>query len=123
MMIALLFQETAHAAVGAGAPAEGGLMGTLISLAPMIAIFGVFYFLMIRPQQQRQKQHRELLGALQKGDTVVTSGGIIGKVAKLEELEAVIDTGEGGKLRIIRSMIIEVRGKTPPAPANDAKAS
>jgi preprotein translocase subunit YajC len=64
-----------------------------------------------------------MLAALRKGDTVVTQGGIIGKVFKLADDEITVDTGEGGKLRIVRSMIVDVRNTSAPAPANDAKES
>ena len=90
---------------------------------PFAAILLVFYFLIIRPQQKRQKEQRAMLEALKKGDTVVTQGGIIGKISKLEDLEAVIDVGEGMKLRVLRAMIVDVRGKPQPAAANDSKAS
>ena len=80
----------------------------------------IFYFLLIRPQQQRMKKHKAMLADLKKGDSVVTQGGIIGKVFKLADTEVTIDTGEGGKLRIVRSMIVDVRDRAEPAAANDA---
>ncbi|MBB34899.1 MAG: preprotein translocase subunit YajC [Hirschia sp.] len=95
----------------------------IMQFLPFAAILLVFYFLIIRPQQKRQKEQRAMLEALKKGDTVVTQGGIIGKISKLEDLEAVIDVGEGMKLRVLRAMIVDVRGKPQPAAANDSKAS
>src|SRR5262245_11645604 len=121
LLIPMLFQ--AAPAAGGAAPAAdpmGGLLGSLLLPVGMIAIF---YFLLIRPQNQRMKKHREMLGAMKKGDEVVTQGGIIGKVTKLADAEVTIDTGEGGKLRIVRSMIVEVRNQSAPAPANDVKES
>lgn len=110
-------------AAGADAAAQGGTMALIMNLLPMVGIIAIFYFLLIRPQQQRAKKHREMLGALKRGDDVVTSGGIIGKVAKLTDAEVTIDTGEGGKLRIQRGAIVDLYRQGSPAPANDTKES
>ncbi|MEZ5937668.1 MAG: preprotein translocase subunit YajC [Hyphomonadaceae bacterium] len=118
--LVMFFQEAAApAGDAAGGAAGGSLIGSLILPIGMIAIF---YFLLIRPQQQRQKKHKEMLGNLKKGDEVVTSGGIIGKIFKISDDEITIDTGEGQKLRVIRSMVLDMRNKPAPAPANDVKA-
>ncbi len=116
LLTQMIFQQAGGDAAGAG----GSLLSTLMLPIAMIAIF---YFLLIRPQQQRQKKHREMLGALKKGDMVATSGGIIGKISKLSDDEVTLDTGEGGKLRFLRSAIMDVRNPGPPPPANDAKES
>jgi preprotein translocase subunit YajC len=109
--IVTFFQQAAPGAAGpAGAPAGGGLLEMLLLPLGMIVIF---YFLLIRPQNQRMKKHKAMLEALKKGDTVLTQGGIIGKIFTL-------DTGEGGKLRIARGMVIDLYGVGEPAPANDA---
>jgi preprotein translocase subunit YajC len=122
LLIPMLFQAAPAAGGAAGAAADpmGGLLGSLLLPIGMIVIF---YFLLIRPQNQRMKKHKAMLGAMKKGDTVVTQGGIIGKIFKLADDEVTIDTGEGGKLRIVRSMIVDVRNPTPPAAANDVKES
>jgi preprotein translocase subunit YajC len=117
--ILMFLQQTAPAAGGA-APMGGGLLEALLLPIGMIVIF---YFLLIRPQNNRMKKHKAMLSAMKKGDTVVTQGGIIGKIAKLADDEVTIDTGEGGKLRIVRSMIVDVRNPAAPAPANDVKES
>ena len=119
LLIPMLFQA-APAAGGAAADPMGGLLGSLLLPIGMIVMF---YFLLIRPQNQRMKKHKAMLGAMKKGDTVVTQGGIIGKIFKLADDEVTIDTGEGGKLRIVRSMIVDVRNPAPPAAANDVKES
>lgn len=94
------------------AQASGGGFEMLNSLlVPTILIIGIMYFLMIRPQQKRMKAHRELIASIRRGDTVVTSGGIIGKVAKVEEQEVQVEIAEGVKIKILRSTISEVRGK------------
>lgn len=106
------------------APAEpsvgASILSQLLFIVPMIAIF---YFLLIRPQQKRAKAHRDMIAGLKRGDTVVTSGGLIGKIAKVADDEITLDTGEGGKLRIVRSMVMDVRNRTEPTPANDVKES
>lgn len=121
LLIPMLFQAApaAGGAVGAADP-MGGLLGSLLLPIGMIVIF---YFLLIRPQNQRMKKHKAMLAAMKKGDTVVTQGGVIGKIFKLADDEVTIDTGEGGKLRIVRSMIVDVRNPAPPAAANDVKES
>jgi preprotein translocase subunit YajC len=117
----MFLQQAAHAA--GAAPAGGGGMDMFSILIMPLGMLAIFYFLLIRPQNNRLKKHRAMLAALRKGDPVVTQGGIIGKVFKLADDEITVDTGEGGKLRIVRSMIVDVRNTSAPAPANDAKES
>ncbi len=118
--IVMFFQQTAPAAGAAAGDPMGGMLGTLLLPIGMIVIF---YFLLIRPQNQRMKKHRAMLEALKKGDTVVTQGGIIGRIFKIGADEVTLDTGEGGKLRIMRGMILDLRKAPEPAPANDTKES
>ncbi|MCA8902979.1 MAG: preprotein translocase subunit YajC [Hyphomonas sp.] len=109
---------TALPALAQGAPARPG--GSLIELLIMpAALVGIFYFLLIRPQQQRAKKHAAMVTGLKRGDTVVTSGGLIGKVNKVHDDEISLDVGENVKVRVIKSMVIEVRGKSEPVAAND----
>ena len=98
----------------------GGILGQLVFFVPLILIF---YFLLIRPANQRQKKHREMIAAMKKGDTVVTAGGLIGKVVRLDEAEVTVEVADGVRVRAIRSMIMDVRDKTVPAPANDTAKS
>jgi preprotein translocase subunit YajC len=119
LLIPMLFQAAPAAPAGAADP-MGGLLGSLLLPIGMIVIF---YFLLIRPQNQRMKKHKAMLAAMKKGDTVVTQGGIIGKIFKLADDEVTIDTGEGAKLRIVRTMIVDVRNPSAPAAANDVKES
>lgn len=107
----MIFQQADSAAA-----AGGGLIGSLMLPVAMIAIF---YFLLIRPQQQRAKKHKAVLEALKKGDKVVTNGGLIGKITKAEDHELTIDTGEGNKVRVVRSMIMSIYTAPTPTPAND----
>ena len=91
----------------------GGNM--LVQFLPFILIFVIMYFLIIRPQRTKQKRHQEMIANLRRGDTVVTSGGLIGKVAKvIDESELQIDLAENVRVRIARSMIAEVRAKGEP---------
>ncbi|MBD8878762.1 MULTISPECIES: preprotein translocase subunit YajC [Stappiaceae] len=88
----------------------------LMSLLPFVLIFAIMYFLIIRPQRQRMKQHQELIANLRRGDTIVTTGGLIGKVAKVvDDSELQVELSEGVKVRIVRSMVQEVRSKSEPA--------
>jgi len=97
----------------AAAPAGGGL---LIQLLPFILIFAIIYFLILRPQQKRAKAHRELVAGLRRGDAIVTSGGIIGKVAKvIDDHEISVEVAEGIKIKILRSSVTDVRSKSEPA--------
>lgn len=91
-------------------------MSSFVSMAPLLLIFVVFYFFVIRPQQQRQKQHKSMLGSLRRGDRIVTAGGIVGTVAKvLNDSEVTVDIAENVRVRVIRSTISQVLAKTEPA--------
>jgi preprotein translocase subunit YajC len=87
-----------------------------------VLLFGLFYFLMIRPQQRRVKQHQAMLSALKRGDTVVLNSGLIGKVVRVEDKEAGLEIATGVTVKVVKSMISEVRSRGEPAPANDAKS-
>jgi preprotein translocase subunit YajC len=82
----------------------------------------VFYFLLIRPQQQARKRHMEMVAALKKNDIVVTSGGMIGKVKSVADDEVRVELAPNVDVRVLRHTIAEVRSKTEPTPANDSKA-
>jgi preprotein translocase subunit YajC len=85
---------------------------------PLILIFGIMYFLLIRPQQQKLKQHQAMVAALRRGDQVVTQGGLIGKVNKVkDDNEVEVELVEGVKVRVVRSTIAQVLNKTEPADA------
>ena len=85
----------------------------------MIALFAIFYFLTIRPQQQRAKQHKEMLNNLRRGDTVVTAGGILGRVAKVkDDAEVMVEIADNVQIRVLKNTLTEVRTK---AQAQDAR--
>jgi preprotein translocase subunit YajC len=83
----------------------------LTSFLPMIAIFVVFYFLLIRPQQKRAKEQRELLGALEKGNEVVTAGGMVGKIAKINEQYVTLEVASGVEVTVQRSSVSQLLPK------------
>ncbi len=83
---------------------------------PLILIFAIMYFLLIRPQQQKLKQHQAMVAALRRGDQVVTQGGLIGKVNKVkDDNEVEVEVADGVKVRVVRSTIAQVLNKTEPA--------
>ncbi len=113
-----MFVSTAYAQ---GAEAQG----TFGFLIPMILIFVVFYFLLIRPQQKKQKEHREMLTAIRRGDRIVTGGGITGVVTKvLDDREVQLEIAKGVRVKVQRALIASVMAKTEPAgkeaPAQEA---
>ncbi|MTD98875.1 preprotein translocase subunit YajC [Paracoccus sp. YIM 132242] len=85
---------------------------------PLILIFAIMYFLMIRPQQKRAKQHKDMVAALKKGDQVVTQGGIIGKVASVRDEELEVEIATGVRVRVVRGTVSQVLNKTEPVAAN-----
>jgi len=97
------------------AQAAGGAGGGLEAFLPLILIFIVFYFLMIRPQQKRAKEHKAMLEAVRRGDNIVTSGGIIGKVTKVEDTEVSVEITKEVVVKVRREMIAQVISKTEPA--------
>ncbi len=107
-------------AQAAGAAGAGGMDAILLNIVPIILMVAVFWLFLIRPQQKRAKEHAAMLAAVSRGDTVVTTGGIVGKVTKSvanEDLE--VEIAQGTKVKVVRSMIAEVRSK--PEPVNDNK--
>ena len=93
----------------------------LVQFLPFIAIIPLFYFLLIRPQQRRLKMHQEMLGKLKRGDTVVLSSGMIGKVVRVEDAELGIEIAQNVTVKVVKSMVSEVRARGEPAAANDSK--
>ena len=92
----------------AGQPA-GGQQGGYEGIIMLVAMFAIFYFLLIRPQQKRAKQHKELISAISTGDQVVTAGGIHGKITSVEETTVTVEIATGVKIKLNRSTITEVK--------------
>ncbi|RZS46807.1 preprotein translocase subunit YajC [Sphaerotilus mobilis] len=103
-----MFISNAFAQAPAAAPAAGS---SLMSLLPLVLMFVVLYFVMIRPQQKRQKEHRAMIDALAKGDEVVTGGGLLGKVTKVGETYISIELATGVEAQCQRSSIVQVLPK------------
>ena len=106
MFISSAFAQTAPAAA-----AEGGFMGSLTGMLPLVLMFVVLYFVMIRPQMKRQKEHRSMMDALAKGDDVATAGGIIGTVTRMAEQFIYIQIASGVEIQIQRSAVTQVLPK------------
>ncbi|MHA1601123.1 MAG: preprotein translocase subunit YajC, partial [Alphaproteobacteria bacterium] len=125
----LMFVSPAYAQIAG----DGG--SGLVSLLPLVLIFVVFYFLLIRPQQKKMKAHRTLVESVRRGDKVVTAGGMIGTVSKVvSDTELQVEVADGVRVRVVRSTISDVLSKPEPAdkgkgdgapakPANDAQKS
>ena len=110
MFITSAFAQAA--APGGDMFGPGGILGLM---APMVAIMGVFYFLMIRPQQKKLKQHQDMLGGVTRGDTVVTNGGLIGKVVRVvDDNELLVEVGENVRVRVLKQGLADVRSKGEP---------
>ena len=112
-----MFISEAYAQAG-GEPGTGDF---LISLLPLILIFVVFYFLLIRPQQKRMKDHRDMLGSLRRGDRIVTGGGIVGQIVKVSDDECTVEIGEGMRVKVLRSTIQQVLSKPQPRDAGEGR--
>ena len=102
-----MFISQAHAQASGSAPS--GASSFFLQIAPLLLIFVIFYFLLIRPQQKRMKAHQAMVQGAQIRDTVVTNGGLVGKVTKVDELELEIEIAQGVKVRVIKSMLADIR--------------
>ncbi len=103
------------------AGAAAGPQDMILQFVPLIGLVVLFYFLMIRPQQRRMKQHQATLAALKRGDTVVLNSGMIGKVVRVEDKEVGLEIATGVTVKVVKTMIAEVRTRGEPAAANDGK--
>ena len=97
---------------------SSGAAGLVVGILPWLAIFAIFYVLMIRPQQRQVKAHRDAISAVKKGDEVVTGGGIRGKVTKVSDDEAEVEIAQGVKIRVVKSTISQILNPST-KPAND----
>ncbi len=106
----------------AWAQSGGGGFGGMESLLPLVLIFVVFYFLLIRPQQKKAKVHREMLGNLRRGDRIVTNGGLVGNVTRVpNDTELIVEIADGVKVRVMRGMIAESIAKSGPVSSSKSK--
>jgi preprotein translocase subunit YajC len=116
---ASIFMFITPAFAQAGTAQPGGLAATIGTFAPMLLIFVGFYFLIMRPQQQRAKAHRAKLDAVRKGDQVVTGGGLLGKVTRVEDDAIEVELAPNVRVRALKSTLSDVTGVGTSKPAND----
>ena len=107
MFISSAFAQTAPAAAAAG----GDLQSSLMSMLPLLLMFAVLYFVMIRPQMKKQKEHRAMIDALAKGNEVVTAGGLLGKVSKIGDAFIGVELAQGVEVQLQRSAVVQVLPK------------
>lgn len=108
MFISPAFAQTAPAAAASGG---GDLMSSITGMLPLVLMFVVLYFVMIRPQMKRQKEHQAMITALAKGDEIVTGGGILGKVTRLSETTLYVEVASGVELQVQRNAVAQVLPK------------
>lgn len=101
----------------AAAPAAGGA-AAFAQFVPLILVFVIMYFLIMRPQQKKMRLHREMIAALKKGDNVITQGGIIGKVVGVRDEEIEVEIAQGVRIRVVRATIAQVVNRAAPVAAN-----
>ena len=94
----------------------------LLNILPILLLIPLFYFMILRPQQKRAKEHAAMVGGVKRGDTIELSSGLIGKVVRVEEREVGVEIAQGVTVKVVKAMIAVVRAKGEPAPANDAKS-
>lgn len=103
----------------AAAAAPSGTAAFFFNVFPLVLVFIIFWFLMIRPQQKRMKEHQARIAAVKKGDRVVTGGGLIGKVTKVGDSEVEVELGQGIRVTAVKSTLTQVIDPTAAKPAND----
>ena len=103
----------------AAAAAPSGGTSFFIQTIPLVLVFVIFWFLMIRPQQRRQKEHQAQIAAVKKGDRVVTGGGLIGKVTKVGDSEVEVELGPNMRVMVVKSTLTQVGNPASAKPAND----
>ena len=114
-----MFATLAFASATAGAASGGGAAATFSFFFPMIAVAFVGYFLLWRPQNQRMKEHQATISAIKKGDSVITAGGVAGKVTKVEDRFVELEIAPTVKIRVVKATLAEVTGPGSAKPAND----
>lgn len=107
MFISSAFAQTAPAAAAAG----GDMQSTLMSMLPLLLMFAVLYFVMIRPQMKKQKEHRSMIDTLAKGDEIVTAGGLLGKVSKIGDAYLSVELATGVEVQMQRQAVVQVLPK------------
>ncbi|MBK5264920.1 MAG: preprotein translocase subunit YajC [Alphaproteobacteria bacterium] len=112
MFISSAFAQTSGAAGAGGA-------SFIVQMLPLVLIFVVFYFLLIRPQQKKMKDHRATIASVKKGDQIITAGGLVGKVLRVDETYADVEIAVGVKVKVVKSTLSDVVQPGSVKPAND----
>ena len=117
------YAQTATAPAAPGGPAGPASPLDFLSgpLPLLVVMLGLMYFMLIRPQQTRMKKHQAMVGGIKRGDTVVLSSGLIGKVVRAEDAELQLEIATGTVVKVVKSMVSDVRTRGEPVAANDAK--
>lgn len=116
---------TSAIVLAAAAPAAGlgGFASEMTTTLPFIVVMiGLFYFMIIRPQQRQVKQHQERIAGIKRGDTVVLNSGLIGKVVRVEDTELGVEIAQNVTVKVVKDRVQDVRSRGEPAAANDAKS-
>jgi preprotein translocase subunit YajC len=108
---AFMFISSAFAQTAPAAAAGGDMQSTLMSMLPLLLMFAVLYFVMIRPQMKKQKEHRAMIDALAKGDEIVTAGGLLGKVSKIGDAYIGVELASGVEVQMQRQAVVQVLPK------------
>jgi preprotein translocase subunit YajC len=107
-----VFITSAHAQTAPAASSSGGdMQSSLMGMLPLVLMFVVLYFVMIRPQMKKQKEHRAMIDALAKGDEIATAGGLLGKVSKLGDTHLSLEIASGVEVQVQRSAVVQVLPK------------
>jgi preprotein translocase subunit YajC len=115
MLISPAYAQAAGSAVSSG----GGTSAMIASFAPIALVFVVFWFLILRPQQKKQREHAAAINAVKKGQPVVTAGGIMGRVTKVEDTVVEVEIAPNTRVRVVKSTLTQVGGGDTAKPAND----
>lgn len=115
-----MFATPAYAQAATGT--AGGTTGFLIQIVPLVLLFVIFWFLIIRPQQQRAKAHRAMVDAVKRGDDVITGGGLVGRVSRVVDNEVEIELAPNVKVRAMKATLTSVTPRGAAAAANDTRA-
>jgi preprotein translocase subunit YajC len=107
----IVFISSAFAQTAPAAAAGGDIMSSLTGMLPLVLMFVVLYFVMIRPQMKRQKEHKSMIDALAKGDEVATAGGLLGKVSKIGDTTLSVEIAAGVEVQLQRSAVVQVLPK------------
>lgn len=113
-----MFISPAYAQTAGGAPVEGGALAFFVQFAPLLLLFIAGWFLLIRPQQQRQKALQATIAAVKKGDQIITAGGVLGRVTKVEDRYVELEIAPNTRIRVVKATIAEVTNAAA-KPAND----